>query len=194
MLFMLSVSHAATGAFIATKLPHPALYIPLILASHYLEDWIPHWDVGTGLSNGTRSRKTAFILELVDLAVALLLVYFFWQAGQSVINYHAWIGVFISLTPDFFEAPRNFLRSEPWFLQKINQFHGWFHHSIPRVAVGLLPQIVLLLVIWLFRWNPHDYNLWVSPKCRGRESNPHEVASIGFWDLRVYQFRHLGLN
>ncbi|EKD43638.1 MAG: hypothetical protein ACD_72C00193G0001, partial [uncultured bacterium] len=80
---MLSVSHAVTGAFIAAKLPHPALYVPLILASHYLEDWIPHWDVGTGLSNGTRKRSTAFILEIFDLAIALGLVYLFWQAGQS---------------------------------------------------------------------------------------------------------------
>jgi hypothetical protein len=151
MLFMLSVSHAATGAFIATKLPHPVLYIPLILASHYLEDWIPHWDVGTGLSNGTRSRRTAFLLELVDLAVALALVYYFWQVGLGAINYHAWAGVFISLTPDFFEAPRNFLRSEPWFLKKINEFHGGFHHSIPNMALGLAPQVMLWLLIWFLR-------------------------------------------
>jgi hypothetical protein len=149
MLFMLSVSHGATGAFIATKLPHPALYIPLILASHYLEDWIPHWDVGTGLSNGTRSRKTALLLELIDLTAAILLVYFFWQSGQADINYHAWAGVFIALTPDFFEAPRNFLRSEPWFLQKINEFHHYFHYSIPNIALGLLPQVILLVTIWV---------------------------------------------
>ena len=74
---MLSVSHAATGAFIASKLPHPALYIPLTLAAHYLQDWIPHWDVGTGLSNGTRSKRTAMILEIFDLAASVGLIYWF---------------------------------------------------------------------------------------------------------------------
>ncbi|OGJ38304.1 MAG: hypothetical protein A2383_03540 [Candidatus Pacebacteria bacterium RIFOXYB1_FULL_39_46] len=147
---MLSVSHAVTGAFIAAKLPHPALYVPLILASHYLEDWIPHWDVGTGLSNGTRKRSTAFILEIFDLAIALGLVYLFWQAGQSELNLHVWAGTFLSLVPDFMEAPRNFLRWEPRFLHKINQFHGFFHHSIPDFLLGLAPQIVLLIIVgWL---------------------------------------------
>ena len=149
MLFMLSVSHAATGAFIATKLPHPILYVPLILASHYLEDWIPHWDVGTGLSNGTRSRRTAFILELFDLSVAVILVYFLWQNGQNTFNISAWTGVIISLTPDFFEAPQNFLYFEPQFFKKINKLHRYFHHSTPNIILGLMPQVLLLIVIWI---------------------------------------------
>ena len=148
---MLSVSHAATGAFIAAKLPYPALYIPLVLASHYLEDWIPHWDVGTGLTNGTRTRRTAFILELFDFAAAFALVYFLWQNGQSEPNIHAWAGAFVSLVPDYFEAPRNFLKTEPAFFKPINKFHSKFHQSIPNIAVGLAPQILLLGIIWLLR-------------------------------------------
>ena len=30
--------------------------------------------------------------------------------------------------------------------------------------------------------------------CRGPESNRHEVALIGVWDRRVYQFRHPGME
>jgi hypothetical protein len=151
MLFMLSVSHAATGALIATKLPHPALYIPLILAFHYLEDWIPHWDVGTGLSNGTRTRRAAFILEIFDLMIVVALIYFFWQIDQTALNIHAWAGAFVSLTPDFLEAPRNFLKSEPWFLKPLNDFHAKWHESTHRMALGLIPQILLIAVIWLIK-------------------------------------------
>jgi hypothetical protein len=75
---MLSISHAVTGAFIAVKVGNPALAIPLILLSHYLEDAIPHWDVGTGLTKGVKSPALAFRLEIIDVALAgiFVLVYF----------------------------------------------------------------------------------------------------------------------
>lgn len=148
---MLSISHTLTGAFIASKLPHPALYIPLTLATHYLEDWIPHWDVGTGLSNGMRKRVTAILLEIVDLIISVGAIYFFWQAGQSEIQYHIWIGAFVSLIPDFLEAPRNFIKWEPWFLKPLNNFHGWFHNSIPDVILGIIPQIITVGLIWFLK-------------------------------------------
>ncbi|MBU2542982.1 hypothetical protein KJ707_00225 [Patescibacteria group bacterium] len=148
---MLSISHALTGAFIASKLPHPALYIPLTLATHYLEDWIPHWDVATGLNNGMRTRIAAFLLELLDLAATIVLIYFLWQADQTKIQYHIWTGAFTGLVPDFLEAPRNFLKWEPCFLKQINEFHSWFHHSVVNKVVGLTPQIIAVGLIWLLK-------------------------------------------
>lgn len=144
---MLSISHSLTGAFIATKLPSPLLYIPLIFLSHYLEDWIPHWDVGTGLSSGKRSKKTALILEFIELAITIGLVYWFWQAGASSLNQTAWIGAFTGLVPDFLEAPRNFLKWEPALIKPLNTIHGAFHHSTPNMAFGLLPQFVVVVAI-----------------------------------------------
>jgi hypothetical protein len=148
---MLSISHSLTGAFIASKLPHPGLYIPLTLMSHYLEDWIPHWDVGTGLSNGKRKRTSAILMELVELAISVGLIYFFWQRGQSAIQWHIWLAAFIALLPDFMEAPRNFLHWEPAWLKPINDFHNRFHHSTLNKYVGLTPQLVLILSVWFLR-------------------------------------------
>lgn len=139
-----------TGAFIASTLPHPALYIPLTLASHYLEDWIPHWDVGTGLSSGRRKRSTAILLELVELVITVGLVYWFWQTSSGADAWHIPIAAFIALVPDFMEAPRNFLKWEPFFLKPLNDFHHLFHHSTLNMAVGLTPQIILVaLIFWL---------------------------------------------
>jgi hypothetical protein len=148
---MLSISHTLTGAFIASKLPDPTLYIPLTLASHYFEDWMPHWDVGTGLSNGKRKRKTAIMLELVELAISVGLLYLFWQHGQASIQWHIWIAAFVALIPDFLEAPRNFLRWEPDLIKPLNNFHNLFHHSTMNKVVGLTPQILLVIAVWLFR-------------------------------------------
>ncbi|PIR98879.1 hypothetical protein COT87_02295 [Candidatus Collierbacteria bacterium CG10_big_fil_rev_8_21_14_0_10_44_9] len=142
---MLSISHTVTGAFIAVKVGNPVLAIPLILLSHYLEDAIPHWDVGTGLTKGVKSPLAAIHHELLDLGLAtILLILMFRSQGTA-----PYWGAFIGLIPDFLEAPRNFWRYEPTWLAPINRFHHSFHHSIPRVLDGLAPQILLLTLLWL---------------------------------------------
>lgn len=146
---MLSISHSLTGAFLAATLQHPVLSIPAVLASHYLEDWIPHWDVGTGLSNGKRKRHHAIIMEFVELGISIGLVYWLFQHGHTHLQWQAWLGAFIGLLPDFLEAPRNFLKWEPRWLKPINEFHAAFHHSTPNMLIGLMPQIILWLVIGL---------------------------------------------
>lgn len=149
---MLSISHAATGAFIAAKLPNPLVYVPLVLASHYLEDWILHWDVGTGLSNGTRKKHTAILLELIDLALAGVVVWLLVGSYTSPnIQMHAYVGAFVGLVPDFVEAPRNFLHWNPSFLKPFNAFHHSLHHSTPNIVLGLAPQIALLLTLFFFK-------------------------------------------
>ncbi len=148
---MLSISHSLTGSFLAITMPQPWLFVPAVFASHYLEDWIPHWDVGTGLSSGKRARLTAVILEIIELVITAILVYWFFQAGRRDINWLAWFGAGIALIPDFIEAPRNFLKWEPWFLKPLNDLHRAFHHSTPNMVLGLAPQLVLWLVIWWLR-------------------------------------------
>jgi hypothetical protein len=148
LLFMLSVSHALTGAFIASKFTHPIVFIPLTLASHYLQDWIPHWDVGTGLSSGKRKRSTAILLEFGDLALTIGLVYLFWQ-GE--LTWQIGLGAFMGLLPDFMEAPRNFLKWEPFFLKPFNEFHHQFHHSVPNMIFGLLPQVAVILAVFFLK-------------------------------------------
>ena len=131
---MLSISHAATGAFIAAKVGNPLLAIPLILASHYVEDAVPHWDAGTGLSKGKKTPKSAFRDEIIDIIVAGIIVLILFPVHISLASplttllaAPVW-GAFFGLLPDFLEAPRNFLKYEPRWLRPINKFHGRFHH------------------------------------------------------------------
>jgi hypothetical protein len=148
---MLSISHSLTGAFLAVTLRNPLLYVPAIMASHYLEDWIPHWDFGTGLSNGHRKRHHAFIMEIGELVVTAGALFVFFQLGRRDINWVAWIGGGLALIPDFLEAPRNFLKWEPAFIRPLSQLHHAFHHSTPNVLLGLSPQIALWIFIWILR-------------------------------------------
>lgn len=148
---MLSISHVATGAFIAAKVSNPVIAIPLIFAAHYLEDWVPHWDVGTGLSSGKRKKTDALWMEIVELVIAFGIVFLFWQMGQHVLQSWIFLGGVVGIVPDFLEAPRNFLKWEPDWLKPINEFHGLFHHSTPDMLIGLTPQVVLLITIFLLK-------------------------------------------
>lgn len=148
---MLSIPHALTGAFIASKLPYPVVYIPMAFGMHYLQDWTPHWDVGTGLSNGKRKKSTAILLEFVDLGIAVGLIYWFFKSAPADNQMHIWLGALSGITPDLIEAPRNFLGWEPEFLKPLNKIHGGFHNSTPKIIFGLIPQLIVILAIWLLR-------------------------------------------
>ncbi len=152
---MLSIAHVTTGAFIATKIPNPFIATPLILASHYLLDAIAHWDAGTGLSSGKKTPRQAFMAEIPDLILSLLFVLFFFQLGHplhlTIKGLAPYWGGFLGLLPDFLEAPKNFFHLEPKFLRPFNRFHHQVHHSIPDRLAGLLPQIILLLIIYLLK-------------------------------------------
>lgn len=155
---MLSISHALTGAFIAVKIGNPILAIPLIILSHYVEDAIPHWDVGTGLTKGVKSPALALKHEYLDLAFTIILVLAYFPLPSHLPSTiydllklpQIW-GSFLSLLPDFLEAPRNFFKWEPAWLTPLNRFHHSFHHSIPRLWDGLAPQFLLLTFLWIFR-------------------------------------------
>lgn len=152
---MLSIAHTAAGALIATKLPNPLVATPLILASHYLLDMVPHWDAGTGLSSGKKTPKQALVSELPDLLLSGILVVVLFQTNNplvlSISGLSPYWGAFIALIPDFLEVPRNFLKKEIPLLKPLNDFHHSFHNSTPNIIRGLAPQVLLLILIYILR-------------------------------------------
>ncbi len=148
---MLSIAHAATGAFIATKIHNPYISIPLILASHFLEDFIPHWDVGQGLTKKLKSHQDAFLQELlIDFPASILLVFFIFQFNQPF-SIYPWLGWFFALLPDFLEFPYLFLNWRFTPIKELAIFHKFWHHSIPGKVKGLIPQIIVIVLIYIFR-------------------------------------------
>jgi hypothetical protein len=148
---MLSIAHGTTGAFIASKIPNPIISVPLVIASHFLEDRVPHWDVGQGLGKKIKTKKDAFIQELIfDFPLSIILVYLIFQIGQPF-NWHIWLGWFCGLLPDFLEFPSLFLGIKipgSFYLTKV---HKYVHRSIPDKFWGLLPQFLVILLAILFR-------------------------------------------
>ena len=148
---MLSIAHGATGALIASKIPNPVISIPLVLLSHYVEDRVPHWDVGQGLSGWKKSRKTAFLQELFfDFPLSILFVYLFFQIGHPF-DWRVWLGWFVGLLPDFLEFPLVFLNQNFTLLEPLAKFHKWIHRSTSNKFWGLLPQVIVILLVLLLK-------------------------------------------
>ena len=53
---MTATGHAIIGTVIAAKVGNPALAIPLAIASHFIADAIPHWDIATHRKEKTKSN------------------------------------------------------------------------------------------------------------------------------------------
>jgi hypothetical protein len=146
---MLSITHVATGSLLAHYFPSPTIFLPITLASHYILDWIPHWDCGSGLEDGTKSKKQALFQEVFDLIASVGFVYYVFQYGQNEFQTHIWLAAFVSLIPDFIEAPANFLDFNPYIIKPLNNFHAKFHTITLPVIEGLTPQLVALFLIYL---------------------------------------------
>jgi hypothetical protein len=148
---MLSIAHGSTGALIASKIPNPLISIPLILLSHFLEDSVPHWDVGQGLTRKSKTKKAAFFQELFfDFPLSIIVVYLFFQIGHPF-DWRPWLGWFFGLLPDFIEFPYLFLNQRGPLFKKFATFHTWWHHSTANLFWGLLPQFLVLLLILLLK-------------------------------------------
>jgi len=148
---MLSIAHGSTGALIASKIPNPFISFPIILASHFLEDRIPHWDVGQGLTEGKKRKLDAFLQELFfDFPLSIIIVYALFQIGRPF-DWHIWFGWFVGLLPDIVEFPYLFLRIRGKYINRFASFHNSFHQSTPSKFWGLLPQAFVLLLILLVK-------------------------------------------
>lgn len=148
---MLSIAHGATGALIASKIPNPFISIPLIIISHYVEDRVPHWDVGQGLTRKKKSKMAAFLEELFfDFPLSILFVYFVFQVGNPL-DWRVWLGWFVGLLPDFLEFPYLFLNMKFFPIKQLAVLHGWVHRSTPQKLWGILPQILVILIVLVLK-------------------------------------------
>lgn len=148
---MLSIAHGPSGAFLASKIPNPFISIPLAIFVHYLQDRVPHWDVGQGLTHGLKRKSHSFLQELfLDFPLSIAITYLFFQY-QKPFDPIIWIGWFAGLLPDFVEFPRLFLKHNHKLIEWHHRFHKSFHVSIPHKFWGLMPQVIVLLAIYYFR-------------------------------------------
>lgn len=145
---MLATTHSLTSALIVSKVSPPALSLPLVLIFHYLLDIIPHWDTGSGLTNGLKTKRKAVVETIIDLIIAAGLVFFFFQRGKPF-SPLLWGGVILGLSPDLLELPSLFFGFRPFPLNYLEKFHTEFMHRRGKLPWGFLTQLILMALIFL---------------------------------------------
>ena len=147
---MLATTHSLASALIVTKVSPLYISLPLVVIFHYLLDLAPHWDTGTGLTTGEKTKRRAFFLTIIDLAIAALLVFYFFQSGKPFLPI-LWWGVLLGIAPDILEFPSLFFNFRPFPLNVLEKFHTEIMHNRSRLPWGLIPQIVLIIAFIFFR-------------------------------------------
>src|SRR4030042_567742 len=144
---MLSTTHSLASALIVSRIPSPFISFPLVIIVHYIMDATPHWDTGSGLTHGTKTKKKAIIDTLIDLAVAASTVFLVFQLGEKF-SIKLWTGVILGISPDLIEAPALFLDYRPFPIKQLEEFHNSFHRRL-KFPYGLIPQLFLIAIIFL---------------------------------------------
>lgn len=152
---MLELPHVALGAAIATKIPNPALAIPLALVSHFVLDQIPHWNPHfyTETQKYGKPKKESTTFALVDIALALGFGLFIASTVLPNIT-HALVIVicsFFSVLPDLVKSPYFFLKFRPKWLGGYVKFERSLQADTNPVA-GMLTQALVIIgsLLWIF--------------------------------------------
>lgn len=143
---MLATSHSLVSALIFTKISPPQLSLPLVFFSHYLLDIVPHWDTGTGLTNGHKTKKKAVIDTLIDLTIGFTLVFIFFQKNQTF-SPLLWLAVFLGILPDLIEFPALFFNKRPFPINFLEKLHDALHQRA-KWPWGLIYQMIFLVIVF----------------------------------------------
>ncbi len=148
---MLELPHAIVGAAIATAIPDPRISLPLALLSHFVTDYIPHWNphLNTELKTTGHISTQSKIIILVDAGAALMLgTYIAAANGNFVIII---LACFLAVLPDVAEIPYYFLGMKIGWIEKLiawQRTHQWnvspFWGLLSQAVVILLSLIVIL--------------------------------------------------
>lgn len=152
---MMSITHSFVGCSLAVLVPDPIVSSPLILASHWLLDLIPHWDFGTDWKK--RSVKQTGILALIDTLIGLLLSFVIFHnllsapvivLAVSLANLPDWIQ---SLWFIFFagKEARSVLRS---IFYKIYIVQETYLHTTDTFPHGVYTQIFIATFFGIIMW------------------------------------------
>lgn len=147
---MLEFPHVLVGAAIATAIPDPRISLPLALASHFITDYVPHWNphLNTELKTTGKVSTRSKIIVMADAGLALMVgTYLATRSGHFVVVI---LACFLAVAPDVAEIPYYFLglKDIPWIKKLIDyqRAHQW---NVPAFW-GLLSQIIVCIIALYF--------------------------------------------
>jgi len=150
---VLELPHTIVGATIAIKIPNPLISLPLALLSHFVLDFVPHWNPSLyteTLKLGKLTRKSNLIIAL-DTTLSLILGFFiisrFWpNIEQSIIIL---LACFMAVLPDVIEGFYFYLGIKNRLLKRFIKFQHE-HQANIKIIPGLLTQATTIIICLYF--------------------------------------------
>lgn len=154
---MLLTPHTAAGIAIASVLPDPQIAIPLSFFSHFILDFIPHWDrIGLGLLEekfrplSPKSFPFQFILLDALLSLTISLFFFNRVLPDYGLGVTILFSAFAANLPDLFYVPLAFFGKRwGWGIWMIKLQHTIQTHSKAPLPFGILTQAVAVTICLL---------------------------------------------
>ena len=153
---MTATAHALVSAAIVAAIPNPEISLPLVFASHFIMDAVPHWDFGTNWRG--RSKFDTGVIAICDTILGFTVAYF--AFGGKVDLPLLLAAVSLGNLPDWLEAPwyiffaKNDSKEAPrrGFWQKLTyriyRMENVFHTKA-QMPLGLATQIATVLFFLL---------------------------------------------
>ena len=149
---MTATAHALVGAAIAAKIADPAIALPVALASHFVFDKLPHWDVMTEADRG--NHKAIFIKSTIDVLVGFGIIFLLFHNSPNFLL--ICLGAFAAQLPDWLEVPALLgFKFRPFELNY--RFQHWVHdvgfNSRLKAPWGVITQLIVVLIFlfWALR-------------------------------------------
>lgn len=148
---MTLTAHSLIAAAIVSKVTNPIIGLPLVLASHFVFDKVPHWDIMTnkGKTHSQIGRDTFLDIILGFISAGAI---FYLIPGTNPVYF--FLAIFVSQLPDLFEAPYIFPQiSNPVSTAVYNFQHYvhdiWFDARLDA-PWGIVTQIIAVGVFLLW--------------------------------------------
>ncbi len=145
---MLELPHTLVGITIATVIPNPLISLPLSLASHFITDYIPHWNphINTELKSTGKISTTSKLIILSDSTLALMLGTLIAAKALPDVKHFVvlMLAGFMAVLPDVAEIPYYFLGLKQ--ISWMNRLISWqrAHQWNVKPIWGTLFQVVVV--------------------------------------------------
>lgn len=150
---MTLTAHSLIAASIISKVSNPLLGLPLVLASHFVADKVPHWDLMT--SKNKTNRQIA-VETSVDIILGFTVAALFWFLKPGIDPVYFFLAVFLSQLPDLLEAPHIFPRFNNPITELVYNFQHYIHDlwfdARKEAPWGIVTQIAVVggFLLWAF--------------------------------------------
>lgn len=148
---MFQLIHALVGSWIGEEFNSVILIILLSFVSHFIFDFIPHWDSGFSKNDKKRFivcesftvKKSHLVMFCIDFIITLIVITFLYNDLHSKLML---LGAFTAVLPDFIKAGyKTRLKKNKHFMNHL-KFHARIQNDV-NWKLGIITQAIIIITL-----------------------------------------------